>query len=1302
MRVFIRSKAANKAEEALIEKQATQHWKNFRKYVDDGIAERVKSGLITPKEMGKIKSSINIYPPEELMKGVTTAEEALARFDKYGVYPNLSEVGKKGAGGSYGDLLKFERQGFEKGARGTAFFLDNGRVRTGGVDLNHMLEAHGFYTPEAIAKAAGENLDSALHSLTDKNLKDTQKYVKRSVERMQWARGKLRVKPSANDTALESINKQLQDLWKKFQDAETKIDAKTGKTMPKTADNIKAQQEVLEEFSKLSAKLETILKDAADDSLLMQSLANAITGSAPKVSMLFRSLLENTGTKWTKTALEVKQGMSRIGDYVKGETGTLTKAARQIGFLNALGAYWAIKDLPEIYVNKGSTEAAARFSLSLVTLAVPEIALGELAAALATGIAELAVDYVGSYGYKLVTGTQDCFDLIEGIYTVKGRETQALGEGIKKCHNVKIQQLACDTYDKHGLANSIQALQEKGYSMSIDPKRVPSEINSLIACHAENASRRFDEPTKTDKGVENALISKCSNAIITAWLEQRDVVLEEINTLASEIERSDLRVSFDSNETIIKEGEKNATVKTFAEFIPAPDNVSEMIKAKLQCIGGKDSSPFVYKKFAWKREGIKAGTTDKNSEFVFDKKGKGTICADAEIEYGVFNTPSSLTPKNSSGKINKTNCVDVEITGEIKTEKITASTTGDNKVKAPERSETGRFISLVADVKSKRDMKSFRFVWTHEGGFAGDAPIEDHLRTIRYDKPGTYEIKVELFDIIDTSKEKDVKKAKLAEAKHTIIIESSVKDAKIELKITAPAYIVLEDSINLAVEVMADERIKAKLKPPVWYAQRGEVVALSPSEEDILAARQGIGQGTEMSYRPKIAGGYTFYVDVFGEGVGGPAAQSSQKVAVRCKILQREGAWANELCRLDNAYTDPPLSVIVMTDRSNATSGERINVNAVGQGGKTPYQFTWTGSVEGQGKSIIFVPSQSNRSLSVEIKDARGQTAKESITFTVDRPLIPMEGLKDKALFGTWLNARAIAGENKSILWRSSPTVTMKPQESGEGRTSILFDRMGKVKVWAEARIKKGDVYETVAETEQVEVTVLPPDGRIEVDPLIQAVGGAVTAEVKLAQTPEYGTVKYVWIDPPQPKREQISDAKIKFILGDASPVPIEVELRGSRGNETIVNLKRPYDPEGKPTATEVAVGNESTGSTKKKGGAAKLIKAKEMVSTGKLTEGIALAEEAGAIDPSSTEAFAYAAKIKSEQALITDKLKNFIVFADQENFAEAEKILGEIKKLHPLYQPVIEADAILKTKKAAYEKKIKDSDEKLAQAKSM
>jgi hypothetical protein len=499
---------------------------------------------------------------------------------------------------------------------------------------------------------------------------------------------------------------------------------------------------------------------------------------------------------------------------------------------------------------------------------------------------------------------------------------------------------------------------------------------------------------------------------------------------------------------------------------------------------------------------------------------------------------------------------------------------------------------------------------------------------------------------------------------------------------------------------MADERIKAKLKPPVWYAQRGEVVALSPSEEDILAARQGIGQETEMSYRPKIAGGYTFYVDVFGEGVGGPAAQSSQKVAVRCKILQREGAWANELCRLDNAYTDPPLSVIVMTDRSNATSGERINVNAVGQGGKTPYQFTWTGSVEGQGKSIIFVPSQSNRSLSVEIKDARGQTAKESITFTVDRPLIPMEGLKDKALFGTWLNARAIAGENKSILWRSSPTVTMKPQESGEGRTSILFDRMGKVKVWAEARIKKGDVYETVAETEQVEVTVLPPDGRIEVDPLIQAVGGAVTAEVKLAQTPEYGTVKYVWIDPPQPKREQISDAKIKFILGDASPVPIEVELRGSRGNETIVNLKRPYDPEGKPTATEVAVGNESTGSTKKKGGAAKLIKAKEMVSTGKLTEGIALAEEAGAIDPSSTEAFAYAAKIKSEQALITDKLKNFIVFADQENFAEAEKILGEIKKLHPLYQPVIEADAILKTKKAAYEKKIKDSDEKLAQAK--
>ena len=1397
MRVFFRSQNVTQG-------QALEMYKNFRMNVQEELRGFVERGLISAEEHLIIRNSINIYPPEELMKGVESADDALRLFNGWGIYPSLAEAGKEGAGGSYGKLLRFERQAFETGPRVKVFYLDNGEVRSGAADLNHMLEGHGLGTPEGLAKAAEENIDNALHGLNSGSLKDTQKYVERAAKRLKAAKTNLKVKLSPNDEALLKLDEKLRSLWKKYEAAETRTALLSDEILAKSPEDIKLQQMIKEEFKKLSGELEKVLKESLDDSYFLQKLAKGVEEAKPAVSSLFRGILEAAGPKWANAAAKTREGMGKLGD-----------AAKKIGFLNALVAYWTIKDLPEIYVNKGAGEATARFSMSLASMAVPELAIGELVAVIATSIAELAVDYVGYYGYKAAVSRQDCFDLIDGFYTVAGRETQVLEEGITKCHKVSsLRQLSCDIYDENDLQGYIQRTQK------IDPKLIPSKINSLIACHAKNACQRAEEAGITDKKDEEALIGKCTGPVLTAWIEQREMGIEEVKVLASEIERSELRITFNASATEIKENAKGTMVRVSAELLPSIKGTVNKLKEKLQCIGGKASKPYVYQNFVWKQDGIKAGSTTEVAnymEFSFQKKGRQTICIEGEIEYGLLNTPNNSPPADSSGKLKKASCVDIEITEELKSEKIIATIMGSNKAKAPDKGETGKDIPLTVDLKTKRDIKEFSFVWTHEGGYSGGTAQSDQMVNVRYEQPGSYEIKVEVYDRSDTWKVKEIKSVKLAEAKHKITIEPSVKDAKIELKITGPDKIVIGDTINLSVEVIADQRIKAKLKSPVWYMSRGGQIILSPDDEDPFSNKQSaksIGQGINASYKPIDSGEYRFRAEVFGEGVSGAAASASKEVYVDCKIVDIVSPYDSSKtiktskCDLEEKEKEEKLSIMLMPDRTSVTSGEKININAVAKGGSPPYSFIWTGKVEGGGPSVTFIPSKNDRTITVEVKDAKGQTAKESITFNVDTVMVPLEGLKDKVVFGTWLDVRVPVESDKWVLWQSSPNITFKDQETPGGQaTTVTFDRMDKVKVWADVRVKKGEVYETVASTEQYEVNVLPFDARIEFDPSTQKIGRTVDAQVKITQPVNTSTVKYVWIDPPTSNKEMVTDYWIRFTVRDEKPVPIEVELRSSRANETIVNLKRPYDYMGRPSETTISSTDDTGKKAKRKDAAAnlekaksavsegkldegvtlaeeavkidstfteatetvkkwkaekdtvakqllkvkeliaasrfvdaekelavaqnlhpkyppvvdaarevrekkdaynriiaasneKLTKAKESVSQGKLDEGIKLAEEAAQINKANTGASAYAAKLKTEQTFVAEKAGNCRAFTEQERFAEAEKAINEAKRLHPLYQPVVDADTFFKTKKAAYEKKIKDSNDKLNNAK--
>jgi hypothetical protein len=1377
MRIVFRSKD-------IAETEAMETWRRFRMGVQEELQGLVNRGIVTSDEVQVIRRSINIYPPEELMRGIETSEEALARFGRWGVYPSLLEAGKEGSGGSYGSLLKFERQGYENTERAVTLYLDKGVVRTGSADLVHMLEEHGMRTPEALGKAAEGNLADALKSLKQKNLKDTAKYMRRAAKYLKEAKGKLRANLTPNDQALLDLEQKLNDMLTKFEGAETRSAILSDKVLAKSAEGAALQQQILDEFSKMSDDVGKVLAEAADDSLLVQKLGQSVAEKKPLVSRLFRGILEGAD-QWLKVRPQVRAGLSRFG-----------QAAEKIGFLNALAAYWTIKDLPEVYVKEGAEKAAAKFSMSLASLAVPEVALGELVAVLATTIAEVAVDYVSAYGYKAVTSTQDCFDLIAGLYTVYGREAQVLGEGIKKCHQVNdIRQLACDVYDRDDLRGTLQRTSK------LDPKAIPSELNSTIACHAENASKRFDEENKADKGVEEALVAKCTGPIVAAWIQERDLAIEEVQMLLSDLERSELRVSYDVNAATLKSDSKQVTVGVSAEIVPAMGDLLDKIQEKIACPGGRGCKPFIYQNVTWKLGGSKVGSgTSLSSDFTFDKVGVQSVCAEWELEYGVFNTPSTLPPSGLSGKIQRTGCVDINVADELGPDKITVQITGPNKTKPPEKGETGRQLSLSVDLKSKRDPKEFQYVWTVEGGYAGSTSQDDRFQTVTYQQPGTYTVKVEVYDRADQWKVQEIKRVKLAEASHKLTIEPSVKDAKIEMKITGPSEVEVGAPINLSVEVLTDATTKAKLKPPIWFFSSGNRVAVSAEEdpEDQGQWQQSLGQGYTASYTPREAGGYDFHARI-----SGSSAYASQRVFVNCK-----DSTGTSTCRLEGTPPPEKLGILVTPELTNLTSGEKITIEAVATGGTPPYRFTWTGDVQGTGASVGFIASQKNRTVAVEAKDAKGQTAKGTVTFSVDKIAIPIEGLKDKVPFGTRLDVRVAVEPGQSVLWQSSPTLTFKDLESTDGKTWVTFDQVDRVKIWADIRVKKGEVSETVDSTDQVEVTVTAPDATIEFDPPAQTPGKEVTAEVKATPELDSSLVRFVWLAPSTSNREEIAPGKIRFKVVDRQAVPVELEVRAVRSDDTLASLKRSFDPAGNSAATEVKAGDDGKARSKKQAAAAKLTQAKEAVAAGKLDDGIQLATEAGTLDPTnaeagdlvkkwtaekatvakqidktnqlvaaskfdeatkelavasalhpkyppvvdtgkqlaerksvytrtvlaarekftkakeaaaqgnlpealaianeaakldpaSGEAAAYAARLKSEQTLVTDKAQRSRTLADQEHFAEAEALLAEAKQLHPKYQPVLDAETFVKTRKAAYEKMTAESKAQLDKAKS-
>ncbi len=273
----------------------------------------------------------------------------------------------------------------------------------------------------------------------------------------------------------------------------------------------------------------------------------------------------------------------------------------------------------------------------------------------------------------------------------------------------------------------------------------------------------------------------------------------------------------------------------------------------------------------------------------------------------------------------------------------------------------------------------------------------------------------------------------------------------------------------------------------------------------------------------------------------------------------------------DRTYTSPCTSstataeaskfeVTLATTRNPLHVGETTDVIATVKGGKAPYTYNWQGDHAGRGERVTFASRKPGRhKLAVSVQDAQGATAIAEIEIGVHAVTAVLSGLGKRHFYGSTLalslrQIKAVGiGQNEplDILWQASPSLKFKTINGKEPTNSVTFDRMGVVKLWAELRLKRGSIYQTVGETPQVEVEIVSPNFEIVFEPAQARVGEEVRATVKTTPEIPKELLNIVWFFPVTSQRQEISNS-ILFVPRDLNPVKLELAARVPVLGETI------------------------------------------------------------------------------------------------------------------------------------------------------
>ncbi|MEI6243566.1 MAG: hypothetical protein WCQ64_00845, partial [Acidobacteriota bacterium] len=437
MRVFVPKGSSEEA--------AQEVWRQTR----DKIAEKVRLRYPDKATADKVLSSINLYPPEQVLEGIDDATEALAKLKAQGINPNLGNAEVEGL---WGKGSKAFRDAYEV-KTGRMIWKEGDVVRSGFADLLPLGETRGLYTIGGSANSATQFAQKVLEAGKAGDARTVRKQLERLNQSLQKARSLGGLQPS----------NQLDDILKRLNGF---------------GDDIGALQAEFRNNPQLVEQVSQGLRKAELDAELLKRYA---TSSNPRdVKVLGEMLEEGTG-RWAR----VKSSLSEASAHVPWTS-----------LMHGLMAFLGYLETADIATAAGRGDAEQAWAKIWGNLGFAASLPAGMLSTMVTSILEDAKEA----GYAMVVRSQDCEDLIAGIYSVQGRE---------------------DVPDAQKIETSVDELARS--------LTTADQVRAVVALHARNASQRDAgaATARADEAVEVQLNARCAPRIVNKWRQRRAAIIGE-------------------------------------------------------------------------------------------------------------------------------------------------------------------------------------------------------------------------------------------------------------------------------------------------------------------------------------------------------------------------------------------------------------------------------------------------------------------------------------------------------------------------------------------------------------------------------------------------------------------------------------------------------------------------------------------------------------------------------------------------------------------------------------------------------
>ncbi len=369
---------------------AARQWRTAR----EELAKRIRQEF--GSDADTILRSCNLYAPTQLMGGVETAEDAMARFRELNQVPNMAHSGRVGADtsmelaeGLYGAGAKTWTQKYEKDA-GRLFYSEVGRAYVGMCDLAHLDEGLGKYTVSGMAGTSAQWIEHAEEAMRSGNGQSLAKYIER------LDRDLAKAKDLARCDLSDSFRAELASLASEL------------RRNPAAA-------------RRIESKIQSALSRAHIESALLARIGRAGAARAA----LLKVMLAGSGPA------------SQLRDI-------LIKAAQKIPadqLLTGVFAFWDAKEISGALGEGRQGDALAAAAPYLLPLGPAMLA------SLANAVLESAKDA----GFSLMASTQGAWDLLAGIYSAGGRPQ------MDNVGNFTLDDLVAKVWDEKMVENIVMA-----------------------------------------------------------------------------------------------------------------------------------------------------------------------------------------------------------------------------------------------------------------------------------------------------------------------------------------------------------------------------------------------------------------------------------------------------------------------------------------------------------------------------------------------------------------------------------------------------------------------------------------------------------------------------------------------------------------------------------------------------------------------------------------------------------------------------------------------------------------------------